>query len=137
MAGRFAAPPYARRPGMRTRGLRGPASQSGMVLLETALAIPLLAAVAVALAWGVSLGATTMLLGDAARQVARDVARGVAVAEALSAARESAPGASIEVVGEGASVVVVADQRVAAPVPILNGISVTLSQRVVIPREWT
>jgi len=114
-----------------------PAAQSGMVLLETALAIPLLAAVAVALAWGVSLGATTMLLGDAARQVARDVARGVAVAEAIAAARESAPGASIEVVGEGASVMVVADQRVSAPVPILNGIGVTLSQRVVIPREWT
>ncbi len=32
----------------------------GMVLLETALAIPLLAAVAIALAWGVSLTATTM-----------------------------------------------------------------------------
>jgi hypothetical protein len=108
-----------------------------MVLLETALAIPLLVAVAVALAWGVSLGATTMLLGDAARQVARDVARGVAVPEAIAAARTAAPGASFEVVGDGESVVVVADQRVSPPVPILRGISVTLSQRVAIPREWT
>ena len=33
-----------------------------MVLLETAVAIPLLAAVAIALAWGISLTATTMAL---------------------------------------------------------------------------
>jgi hypothetical protein len=108
-----------------------------MVLLETALAIPLLAAVAIALAWGVSLTATTMALGDAARQVAREVARGVTVQAAIAAAQGVAPGASVQVIGEGASVVVVADQEVSAPVPILSGISFTLSQRVAIPREWT
>lgn len=108
-----------------------------MVLLETALAIPLLAVVAMALAWGISLTATTMALGDAARQVARDVARGVTVAAAVSAAQGVAPGATIHVAGEGSAVVVVADQEVSAPVPILSGISVTLSQRVVIPQEWT
>jgi hypothetical protein len=32
---------------------------------------------------------------------------------------------------------VIADQSVSAPVPILSGISVTLTQRVAIPREWT
>ena len=108
-----------------------------MVLLETALAIPLLAAVAIALAWGISLTATTMALGDAARQVARDVARGVTVPAAVAAAQAVAPGATIQVVGEGSSVVVLADKEVSAPVPILSGISVTLSQRVAIPREWT
>ncbi len=108
-----------------------------MVLLETALAIPLLAAVAIALAWGLSLTATSMALGDAARQVARDVARGVTVPEAVDAAKSVAPGATLHVVAEGSSVVVVADQEVSAPVPILTGISLTLSQRVAIPREWT
>lgn len=108
-----------------------------MVLLETALAIPILAAVAIALAWGISLTATTMALGDAARQVAREVARGVPVTAAVSGVQGVAPGATVEVVGEGSSVVVIAAQEVSAPVPILRGISVTLSQRVAIPREWT
>lgn len=108
-----------------------------MVLLETALAIPLLAAVAIALAWGISLTATTMALGDAARQVARDVARGVTIDAAVAAAHGVAPGAMIRVDGDSASVVVVVDKEVSAPVPILRGISVTLSQRVAIPREWT
>lgn len=108
-----------------------------MVLLETALAIPLLAAVAIALAWGISLTATSMALGDAARQVARDVARGVTVAAAVAAAQGVAPGATLQVVGEGSAVIVVADKDVHAPVPILSGISVTLRQRVSIPREWT
>jgi hypothetical protein len=108
-----------------------------MVLLETAVAIPLLAAVAIALAWGISLTATTMALGDAARQVARDVARGVSVPAALASAQDAAPGATLAVVDEGSSVVVIADKEVAAPVPVLSGISVTLTQRVAIPREWT
>jgi short subunit fatty acids transporter len=108
-----------------------------MVLLETALALPLLAAVAIALAWGISLTATTMALGDAARQVARDVARGVDAHVAVAAAQGVAPGATIRVDGDSASVVVVVDKEVSAPVPILSGISVTLSQRVAIPREWT
>lgn len=108
-----------------------------MVLLETALAIPLLAAVAIALAWGISLTATTMALGDAARQVAREVARGVTVPVAIAGAQGAAPGATVQVVGEGSTVVVIVAQEVSAPVPILRGISVTLSQRVAIPREWT
>jgi hypothetical protein len=108
-----------------------------MVLLEAALAIPLLAAVAVALAWGISLTGTSMALGDAARQVARDVARGVSVPAAVAAAQGLAPGASVQVLADGSEVVVVADQEVSAPGPILGGISVTLSERVVIPREWT
>lgn len=112
-------------------------SERGMVLLETAVAIPLLAAVAIALAWGMSLTATSMALGDAARQVARDVARGISVPAAVASAQDAAPGATLEVVDEGSSVVVVAGQAVSAPVPILSGISVTLTQRVAIPREWT
>jgi hypothetical protein len=78
-----------------------------------------------------------MVLADATRQVARDVARGVTVSAALAAAHGVAPGAVLRVVSEGESVVVIADQEVSAPVPILSGISVTLSQRVAIPREWT
>ena len=108
-----------------------------MVLLETALAIPLLAAVTVALAWGISLGATSMALGDAARQAAREIARGVEVPAALEAAQVQAPGADLQVEEADGSVVVVAVQEVSAPGPLLGGLGVTLSQRVAVPREWT
>jgi hypothetical protein len=106
------------------------------VLFETALAIPLLLAVAVALSWGISLTATTLTLGDAARSAARDLARGASVEDALGRAQASAPDARVRFEDRDGSVTVVADQDVAAPVPILRGITVTLTQRVAIPREW-
>ena len=108
-----------------------------MVLLETALAIPLLAAVAVALAWGISLGATSMALGDAARLAAREIARGVDVSVALAAAQAEVPAADVQVAEEGGSVVVIAVQDVRPPGPLLSGLAVTLSQRVAVPQEWT
>lgn len=132
VVGRWVAPPRAGDGKVvRERG------DDGSVLLETAVAIPLLLAVAVALAWAISLTATTLALGDAARQVARDVARGVAVSAAIETAQATAPGASLQVTADGDFVVVLADKQVPAPTPILSGITVTLSQRVAIPREWT
>ena len=111
------------------------ASDRGSVLFETALAIPLLLAIAVALSWGISLTATTMTLGDAARSAARDLARGANADDALGRAQASAPDARIRVEDGEGSVTVVADQEVAAPGPILSGITLTLTQRVAIPRE--
>jgi Flp pilus assembly protein TadG len=112
-------------------------SSDGMVLLETALAIPLLVAVTVALAWGISLAATSLALGDAARTAARDLARGEPSAQVLSRAQQAVPDARVSVADAGDSVAVVIDQDVHAPVPILSGVSVTLTSRVAIPREWT
>jgi hypothetical protein len=108
-----------------------------MVLLETALAIPLLAAVAVALAWGVSLAGTSVALADAARQAARDVARGVSATDAVASAQAAVQGSHVWVEDAGSSVVVVAERDVAGPGPVLRGISMTLSQRVAVPREWS
>ncbi len=108
-----------------------------MVLLETAVAIPLLTAVAVALAWGIALGGTSLALADVARQAARDVARGVPVSEALASAQEAARDAQVWVEDAGSSIVVVAEQEVVGPGPILDGIHLTLSQRVAVPREWS
>jgi Flp pilus assembly protein TadG len=108
-----------------------------MVLLETALAIPLLAMVAVCMAWGLSLAATSLSLGDAARAAARDIARGEPSDEAVARAISSIPGARahVEVGGDAAAVVVTDEVR--APVPLLAGLPVTITQRVAIPREWT
>lgn len=107
----------------------------GFVLLETALAIPILLAVAVALAWSLSIAATSAALGDAARTAARSLARGEALPDVLERAR--AHGATVGIENAADFVVVVATRDVSPPVPILNGLSITVSSRVAIPREWT
>ena len=108
-----------------------------MVLVEAAIAIPLLAAVAVCLAWGLSLASTSFALNDAARQAARDLARGIPSEQALGAAARGVPGAQVVLVDGGDPLRVVASREVSAPVPILSGLSITVSQGVSIPREWT
>lgn len=105
-----------------------------MVVAEAAVAIPVLFAVAMVLVWVVSLAASSLRLGDATRQAARDIARGVVVPEALAAARDRAPGAVVQAVDQGSSVLVTADREVSAPV--LTGLTVTVHQEVVVPKEW-
>ncbi len=106
-------------------------------MLETALAIPLLMAVSVALAWGLSLAATSAALGDAARNAARSLARGEDAPEVMDRARAEAPGADIAVDESAGGLTVVISRDVAAPVPILDGLSVTITQHVVVTREWS
>jgi hypothetical protein len=108
-----------------------------MVLLETALSIPLLAVVTVGLAWALTVASASMTLGDAARSAARDIARGESVADAVARATASVPGATATVDAGGDDAVVVLTNHVTAPVPLLSGLPVTITQRVAIPREWT
>jgi Flp pilus assembly protein TadG len=112
-------------------------SDRGFVLLETALAIPILLAVTVALAWCLSIAATSAALGDAARTAARSLARGEAVPDVLERARAQVDGATVGIESASESVVVVVTRDVSPPVPILTGLSITVSSRVAIPREWT
>lgn len=128
MVGRL-APPRAR-PARADR-------ERGSVLLETAIAIPVLLAVTVALAWGLSLVGTAAALGDAVRQVARDVARGVPAADAVAAAQAELPDATITVEDVGGSATVVARRSVPAPVALLAGLAVPLTQQVTVPGEWS
>jgi hypothetical protein len=114
-----------------------PAPARGSVLLETALAIPMLMAVAVALMWGIGLATTALALGDAARTAARAAARGEAWSEVVVRAEGSVPGARIRTEDSADGVRVVMEKQVSAPVPILSGIDVTLTQSVTIPREWS
>lgn len=106
------------------------------MLLETAIAIPVLLAVALALAWVLSIGSTVLGLADAARLAAREIARGVPAADSVAAAQGAAPGAAIRIESDGAMVTVVAETTVTAPVPVLRGLAVPLRQSVTIPAEW-
>jgi hypothetical protein len=129
VVGRAIAPP-------RARGAHCADGDAGMVVVEAAVALPLLLAIAVCLAWALSLASTSIALGDTARLAARDLARGTGVDAAVAAAGQRVPGSSVTVDTSGSDAVVVAAKTVAIPAPILDGISVDLVQRVAVPREW-
>lgn len=84
--------------------------EHGAVTAETAMTLPVLAVVTLALAWMVSLGVTHVRAVDAARETARSLARGDGTAQAVALGRRVAPGGSrIRVVpGEGTVTVEVA-----------------------------
>jgi len=109
----------------------------GMVLLETALSIPLLLVVTVALAWALSVATASLSLGDAARAAARDIARGESVEDSIARVASTVPGAHASVEDDGDVAVVVVTEDVRAAIPLLSGIPVTITQRVAIPKEWT
>lgn len=79
---------------------------------ETVLVLPLLAALALAMAWLLAMGLTHVRLTDAAREAARALARGEAEATAAGLVEEVAPGGVMTVHREGERVVVtVTDSR--------------------------
>ncbi len=109
----------------------------GMVVAETALAIPVLVALAAALIWGVSVAGQALVLADAAHEAARDVARGVASAEAAHRISERIPAARVSVEESDGLVLVVLEQDVPSPLPLLRGVTVPLRQEVTALREWS
>lgn len=64
---------------------------------EAALAMPVLAAVTLALVWMLGLAVAQVRVTDAAREAARAVARGDPVEEAAALAHIAAPGADVEI----------------------------------------
>jgi Flp pilus assembly protein TadG len=121
-----------------TRGCddRWLAGESGMVVAETAIAIPLLLAVAGALIWGLSLLGTSLGMADTARQIGRDVARGVGIDAAVQGAHVP-DGQDVAVQEAGDWVTVHVTRVVESPIVWLDGLSVPLEQSVTMPREWS
>lgn len=81
--------------------------QRGAVTAETAVVLPLLAALALGLAWLVSLGISQARAVDAAREVARVVARGDTNGEAVSWGHRIAPDGARFRIRQGRDTVVV------------------------------
>jgi Flp pilus assembly protein TadG len=94
--------------------------ERGAVTAETAVVLPLLVAVTLAMVWMVTVGLAQMRATDAAREAARAVARGESEARAEALARQAAPGIGVRVVRGQGKVRVVVDQRLAAPAGVLG-----------------
>jgi hypothetical protein len=105
------------------------------VLLETAVAIPVLLVVVLAAMWVVGIGAAQLRVGDGAREAVRVAARGEDGAAVRTAAHRSAPGASVEVGGSDDLVWVRVQQRIRPPIPFLRGLGVTVDARATAARE--
>lgn len=89
---------------------------AGMVTAEAAVVLPLLALVALALVWLVSIGIAQVRVVDAARDAARAVARGDDSDAAVRAARRTAGRDSVvRITTSGGLVSVDVSERVAAP----------------------
>lgn len=82
-----------------------------MVTAETAVAIPVLVAVTLAMIWLVTVGIAQVKVTDAAREAARAAARGEPVDQAVSLARQAAPGADVAVDARGEEVTVTVSQQ--------------------------
>ncbi len=92
-----------------------------MVTAETALVLPVLIGVVMALVWLISLGAAQVRVVDAAREVARAVARDEPRAQAVQLGTRIAPeGARITVHDEGRTVRVEVTVQVSGPGGLLD-----------------
>lgn len=121
----------------KTDACRAPLSPSerGSVTLETALAIPILLAVAVIGVWCISVGIGALRVHDAARAAARAIAHGESLDDARELAHRSAPDATIVIETNDETVEVRARERVKSSLPILNAVGITIERTVVAARE--
>lgn len=103
--------------------LHDPAARDerGMVTAETAVALPVLVAVTLAMVWLLTLGVAQMKVTDAAREAARALARGEPADRAAALAERAAPGATVTIQAEAGMVVVTVQQDVSAPGGVLTG----------------
>lgn len=111
--------------------------ERGAVTAETALALPLLVAVTLAMVWMLTFGVAQMKTTDAAREVARALARGEPEGEAIGLAERVAPGARVEVTSREGTVVVVVTDDVPSPGGVFDLLSGTTRAEAVALAEET
>jgi Flp pilus assembly protein TadG len=95
--------------------------ERGAVTAETALVIPVLVAVSLAMVWLLTLGVAQMTVTDAAREAARALARGEPTDRAVQLAELAAPGASVTIERDSGMVVVTVRREVSPPGGVLEG----------------
>lgn len=97
--------------------------ERGAVTAETALALPLMVAVTLAMVWMLTFGVAQMKATDAAREAARALARGEPPDEAIRLANEVSPGSLVTISDRGDTVRVEVSGRVPSPGGVFNGLT--------------
>lgn len=111
--------------------------ERGAVTAETALVLPLLVAVTLAMVWMLTFGVAQMKTTDAAREAARALARGDSPDRAIGLAHEVVAGAEVGISEEGDTVRVTVEAEVPSPGGLLGAISGTTHGEAVALREET
>ena len=109
--------------------------ERGSVLLETAIAIPMLFGIAMSLIWCLGVATTALSLGDVARESARAIARGESVEVIARKTNELAPKAQLNIDQSAESVRVELTQYVSLPMPMLDGLGITVHRSALAARE--
>ena len=105
------------------------------MLLETAIAIPVLVMVGAALLWAMGLGVTSLALAGHARDVARAIARGESSDAAVARVVQREPRARVLIREADETVAVTVREVVSIPLPLFEGLELTLSHDAVARRE--
>ena len=105
------------------------------MVLETAIAVPVLVTVGATLLWALSLGVTSLALAGHARDVARAIARGESSQVAITQVAQRDPAARVLVREADGAVLVSVREVVSIPLPLFEGLDLTLSHDAVAPRE--
>jgi hypothetical protein len=115
----------------------GPTRDSGMVTVETAVAIPLLLAIAGVALWGLGAGAAAIEVSDAGRTAARDLARGASQEQVVERINSVIPESRVEIRATSGEVIVTVHRKFNIPLPLLRDVGLDLSSTYVAPLEWT
>ncbi len=107
----------------------------GSVLLETAIAIPMLFAIAMSLVWALGVATTALALGDVARESARAIARGESLEVIADKTNEQVPKAQVNINQGSDTVLVELTQHVPLPLPMFEGLGLTVHRSAVVARE--
>jgi hypothetical protein len=107
-----------------------------MVTVETAVAIPLLLAIAGVTLWGLGAGAAAIEVSEVGRTAARELARGVSEDQVIEHIRLAIPEAHTDIRSSGGGVIVTVHRMFTVPLPLLAAVGLDLSSTYVVPLEW-
>ena len=109
----------------------------GSAVLETAIAVPVLMVITAMMLWAMGLGVTSLALASQARDVARAIARGESNEAAVAEAAKGRPRARVLVSEAGGIVSVSVHEVVSIPLPLFEGLEMTIAQDAAASRETT
>ncbi len=113
------------------------AGDAGQAVVEAAIAIPVLLAVAAVGMWCIGIAGTAISAGSAAGDAARALARGEDWETVHQMVLDRVPGSTATSAAIEGLVTVTVRREVAAPIPILDGLGFEVHRSATASTEWT
>ena len=107
----------------------------GSAVLETAIAVPVLVVITAVMLWAMGFGVTSLALASQARDVARAIARGESSEAAAAGVAKGRPNARVLIREAGGIVTVSVLEVVSIPLPLFEGLEMTITQDAAARRE--